>query len=86
MPDPGCRIPDSKLSKIATPMSTERIVRLVAGTFILTSLALAHFHSVHWLWFTAFVGFNLLQSSLTRFCPLEIVLTKLGIDTGQCRP
>jgi hypothetical protein len=66
-------------------MTTERIVRLVAGTFILTSLALAHFHSPNWLWFTAFVGFNLLQSSLTRFCPLEIVLTKFGIGTGSCR-
>jgi hypothetical protein len=65
-------------------MSTERIVRLFAGTFILVSLALAHFHNPNWLWFTAFVGFNLLQSSLTRFCPLEIVLTKLGIGTGKC--
>jgi hypothetical protein len=66
-------------------MNTERIVRLFAGTFILVSLALAHFHDPRWLWFTAFVGFNLLQSSLTRFCPLEIVLTKCGIGTGPCR-
>lgn len=65
-------------------MTTERIVRLVAGTFILASLALAHFLDPRWLWFTAFVGFNLLQSSLTRFCPLEIVLTRLGIGTGKC--
>lgn len=60
-------------------MSLERYIRLFAGTFILCSLALAHFHSPNWLWFTAFVGFNLLQSSLTRFCPLEIVLSKLGV-------
>ena len=60
-------------------MTLERYIRLFAGTFILTSLALAHFHSPNWLWFTAFVGFNLLQSSLTRFCPLEIILKKLGV-------
>ena len=61
----------------------ERIVRLFAGTFILASLALAHFVSPYWLWFTAFVGFNLFQSSLTRFCPLEIILRKLGVG-GTC--
>ena len=60
-------------------MTLERYIRLFAGIFILASLVLAHFHSQHWLWFTAFVGFNLLQSSLTRFCPLEIVLKKLGV-------
>ncbi len=60
-------------------MPLERYIRLFAGTFILASLLLAHLHSPNWLWFTAFVGFNLLQSSLTRFCPLEIVLKKLGV-------
>ncbi len=60
-------------------MTLERYIRLFAGTFILASLALAHLHSPNWLWFTAFVGFNLLQSSLTRFCPLEIILKKLGV-------
>lgn len=64
-------------------MSMERYIRLFAGTFILASLALAHFHSPNWLWFTAFVGFNLLQSSLTRFCPLEIILRKLGVGRTQ---
>jgi len=54
------------------------IIRRFAGSFILLSLLLAHYHS-HWLWFTAFVGFNLLQSSFTRFCPLEIFLRKLGV-------
>jgi len=49
----------------------------------LTSLALAHYHSQNWLWVTAFVGFNLLQSSITKFCPLEIVLKKLG-GGGSC--
>jgi hypothetical protein len=60
----------------------ERIIRLFAGTFVLLSLVLAHFHSPYWLWFTAFVGFNLFQSALTSFCPLEIILKKLGVGAG----
>lgn len=57
----------------------EMIIRRFAGTFVLLSLVLAQYHSPYWLWFTAFVGFNLLQSSFTRFCPLEIILRKLGV-------
>ncbi len=60
----------------------EMIIRRFAGTFILASLLLAHYHSPNWLWFTAFVGFNLLQSSFTRFCPLEIILKKIGVGTS----
>jgi len=60
----------------------EMIIRRFAGTFVLLSLVLAHYHSPYWLWFTAFVGFNLLQSSFTRFCPLELILRKLGV--GGC--
>lgn len=60
-------------------MTIERYIRMFAGTFVLASLVLAHYHSPNWLWFTAFVGFNLFQSSLTRFCPLEIILRKLGV-------
>ncbi|HET9594443.1 MAG TPA: DUF2892 domain-containing protein [Anaeromyxobacteraceae bacterium] len=65
-------------------MSTERIVRIVAGTFVLVSLALGVegspvFVNAKFLWFTAFVGANLLQSGLTRFCPLEIVLRRAGV-------
>ncbi len=68
-------------------MTSERIVRIVAGSFILLSLALGVeasplFHSAYWLWFTAFVGANLLQSGFTRFCPLEIALKKFGIGQG----
>jgi hypothetical protein len=58
----------------------ERIVRAVAGTFVLISLVLALYVSEKWLWLTGFVGLNLLQSSLTRFCPLEKILEWLGID------
>jgi len=65
-------------------MTTERIVRIAAGFFILLSLSLGVegsplFHSSNWLWFTAFVGANLFQSGFTRFCPLETILKKLGI-------
>lgn len=58
-------------------MSIERIVRGFAGTFILVSLLLAHYESPNWLWFTAFVGANLLQSSLTRWCLLERILRRV---------
>ncbi len=62
----------------------EMTIRRFAGSFILISLLLAHYHSPNWLWFTAFVGFNLLQSSFTKFCPLEIILRKLGVGTSCC--
>lgn len=63
-------------------MSIDKIVFAVAGSFILISLLLAHFHSENWLWFTAFVGANLLQSAFTGFCPMAIVLKKLGVKPG----
>jgi len=59
------------------------IIRRFAGSFILISLLLAHYQSRYWLWFTVFVGLNLLQSSFTKFCPLEIALRKLGV-AGEC--
>jgi hypothetical protein len=58
-------------------MKIENQVRAFAGTFILISLVLAHYHSTNWLFFTTFVGVNLLQSSFTGFCPLEIILRKI---------
>jgi hypothetical protein len=57
----------------------ERIVRIIAGSFVIASLLLAHFHSANWLWFTGFVGLNLLQSGFTQFCPLFNILAKLGV-------
>ncbi|HWQ93620.1 MAG TPA: DUF2892 domain-containing protein [Clostridia bacterium] len=62
----------------------EMIIRRFAGTFVLLSLVLAHYHNPLWLWFTAFVGFNLLQSSFTRFCPLEFFLRKFGLGANGC--
>ncbi len=60
-------------------MYIERIVRIVAGAFIVISLLLAHFQSPYWLWFTGFVGLNLFQSGFTQFCPLFVILEKLGV-------
>jgi len=60
-------------------MTMDRWVRMFAGTFILASLALAHWVNPNWLWFTAFVGANLLQSSLTKWCMLEDILAKIGV-------
>ncbi len=63
-------------------MNIENQIRAFAGTFILASLALSRFHSEYWLFFTAFVGLNLLQSSITKFCPLEIILRKIQRPAG----
>jgi hypothetical protein len=52
----------------------ERIVRFVAGTMILVSVALAYFVALEWLFLTLFVGANLLQSSITKFCPMELII------------
>jgi len=57
----------------------ERYIRAIAGTFILLSLALAWFFSPYWLLFTAFVGLNLLQSAFTKWCLMEVILTRLGV-------
>jgi hypothetical protein len=79
-------------------MTVNRIVRIVAGFFIMLSLGLAHamgqadLASMSWLWFTLFVGANLFQSGFTTFCPLDAILRKLGVpdapppgcDTGRC--
>ena len=65
-------------------MCPESVIRRFAGTFVLISLALAIFVNPWWLTFTAFVGFNLLQSSFTNFCPLERILGRAGFL--GCRP
>ncbi len=68
-------------------MSVERMVIRFAGIFILISLALSQLHSPYWLLFTAFVGFNLFQSSFTGFCPLAKILKAFGMkpDTNMFR-
>jgi len=68
-------------------MTVNRMVRIIAGLFVLISLALGApasplFVSSYWLWFTAFVGANLFQSGFTKFCPMDIFLKKLGVNEG----
>jgi hypothetical protein len=69
-------------------MNVNRLVRIIAGFFIMLSLALAHFNGqadlshLSWLWFTAFVGFNLFQSGFTQFCPMDKILKRLGVPTS----
>ena len=73
-------------------MTTDRAVRIMAGSFILISLALGVeasplFVSKHFLWLTTFVGANLLQSGFTRFCPAESIMVKFGLkrlDDASC--
>ena len=65
-------------------MTTDRAIRIMAGAFVLISLALGVegsplFFSKNFLWFTAFVGANLFQSGFTRFCPAEMIMVKLGM-------
>jgi hypothetical protein len=64
------------------PATIDQWVYRIAGVFVLVSLALSQLHSIHWLWFTAFVGANLFQASFTGFCPLAKILDKLGVPAG----
>ena len=63
-------------------MNTDRIVLAFAGSMVLLSVALAHFVSPWWLLLTVFVGANLLQSAFTGFCPLALLLRRLGVKSG----
>ena len=66
-------------------MTIHRILRLAAGTLVLGSLALAHFVAPQWLWLTAFVGANLVQSAFTDWCPAVWILQRLGFQrAGSC--
>ena len=63
-------------------MTIDRLVLAFAGSFILISLLLNYLFSPYWLWFTAFVGANLLQSAFTGFCPMAKILKLFGIKAG----
>jgi hypothetical protein len=60
--------------------------RVIVGTFVLASVLLAVYVSIHWLWFTVFIGINLIQSAFTKWCLLETILVKLGVkkDGRNC--
>jgi len=69
-------------------MNVERAIRIMAGSFVLISLALGAeasplFVSVHFLWLAVFVGANLFQSGFTRFCPAEMIMLKCGLKKGD---
>ena len=64
-------------------MNLDRIVLAVAGSFIFFSVLLSVFHSPYWLFFTGFVGVNLLQSAFTGFCPMAVILKKVGVRQGH---
>jgi hypothetical protein len=64
-------------------MSIDKAVLAFAGVMILLSLSLAYFVSPLWLWFTAFIGLNMLQSAFTGFCPAAIIFRKLGLKPGN---
>ena len=63
-------------------MSVDRLVFTIAGVFILISVALTQYHDPNWMWFTVFVGANLMQAGVTRWCPLAKILKKIGARAG----
>ncbi len=64
-------------------MNIDRMVFAVAGGMILFSVIMAVFHSIYWLWFTAFIGANLFQAAFTGFCPMALILKALGVTPGK---
>jgi len=61
-------------------MTVEKLLRGIAGFFVIVSAVLAHYHCPYWLLFTGFVGVNLLQSAFTNWCPMMTFLRKLGVQ------
>jgi len=72
------------LSRPFDSMTTETMIRVLAGSMILISVSLTHFVGPKWLFLTCFVGVNLIQSAVTGFCPAGIVLKRLGFGAGSC--
>ena len=64
-------------------MTIERDLRLIAGSFVLLSVALGYFHSPYWFLFTGFVALNLIQSAFTNWCPMMTFLRKLGVRSQE---
>jgi hypothetical protein len=61
----------------------DRYIRAIAGVFIVISVLLAYFVNINWIWFTLFVGANLLQSSITKWCLMEDILKVLGVEKNK---
>jgi Inner membrane protein YgaP-like, transmembrane domain len=66
-------------------MNIERFLRMIAGAFVLISVALGYWVSPYWFLFTAFVGLNLFQSAFTNWCPMMAILRKAGVRSGETR-
>lgn len=64
-------------------MNIDRIVFAIAGAMILVSLAMSQLHSPYWLLLTGFVGLNMFQAAFTGFCPLALILKRLGFEPGN---
>lgn len=64
-------------------MTTERYLRLIAGSFVLVSVLLGYFHSPYWFLFTGFVALNLIQSAFTNWCPMMTFLHRLGARSQE---
>ncbi len=62
-----------------------RCIRAIVGSFVLISVALAVYVNINWLWFTVFVGVNLIQSSITKWCLMETILKKLGVKDSSSK-
>jgi hypothetical protein len=68
-------------------MSVERYLRLIAGFFVMLSVALGYYVHAGWFGFTAFVGLNLFQSAFTNWCPMMTFLRRIGVEAeGRCEP
>jgi hypothetical protein len=65
-------------------MTVERGLRLMAGVMVLLSVALTVYVSHYWMWFTVFIGLNLLQSALTNWCPAMSILRAIGLKDAGC--
>lgn len=64
-------------------MTVERLLRLIAGTFVLASVLLGVYHSPNWFYFTGFVALNLIQSAFTNWCPMMTFLRKMGAKDSE---
>jgi len=63
-------------------MNIDRLVLAVAGAMVMATVLLAVYHNINWLWFTGFIGINLLQSAFTGLCPMATILKKMGTRQG----
>ncbi|NQV46278.1 MAG: DUF2892 domain-containing protein [Rhodospirillaceae bacterium] len=64
-------------------MSIDRMVFAFGGFVVLISVALSNYHNPNWMWLTVFVGANMFQAAFTKFCPLAMILKKLGASPGK---